>query len=506
VPDVLHVPPSPPATTDPALGGPLWISPPARGGAIMVATDALIAQTERLARVHGLLQADVLALDRIDSLGVGALAAASPSPAAGTALRGAAQLDAARAAVRAAAQITERTDSDLRQAISGYTAAEDEQRAQALRLGSALGILWGPVIRAALIASLPAVLLARAGGVSQDALPLDALRRWFLHHPAVITDPAFVEGVRATVMSVDDAAGSMLGMPPGVASQLAAAYGFTGVEVAAATTLVAGRPWGLFRESAVSVERVATQTAANPPSGSVERLSRVPEGNQVRIERYDAPGEPPRFAVYVGPTETFSPHATSDPWDLTSNITGVAGLDAGSLRATELAMRDAGIRSGDEVQFVGFSQGGLVAARLAASGAWNAAGLETYGAPAGGIALPDGLVGMAVRNTDDFIPALAGPQLDHHLLQVERRAFAEGVAIPTTEPAPAHQREAYVATATVVDAASSSAVREQIAAMDGFTSDYADRDGSSITVTTYRAERGGAKALATTSRGGESIP
>jgi hypothetical protein len=504
VPDLLHAPPSPPATTDPALGGPLWVSPAARGGAIVVATDALVAQTERLARLQVALESDALALDRADSLGVGPLAAASASAAAGTASHSAAQLDAARAAVRSAAEITARTDADLRQAISGYTAVETEQHAQALRLGGVLGMLWGPMIRGALIAALPAVLLARVAGVGQDDLPLAALRRWFLHHPEVITDPAFVEGVRTTVMSMDDAAGAVVGLPPGAASQLAAGYGFTGVEAAAATMLVAGRPLGLIRESAVSVERIATQNAANAPSGSVERLSRVPEGNQVRIERYDAAGEPPRFVVYVGPTETFSPIAAGEPWDLTSNVVGVAGLDAGSLRATELAMHDAGIRSDHEVQFIGFSQGGLVATRLAASGAWNATGLETYGAPAGGIALPEGLAGMAIRNSDDFIPALAGPQLDHHLLQVERRAFADGSPIPTTEPAPAHQREAYVATATVVDAARSTAVRDQIAAMDAFTSDYADRDGSSITVMTYHGERGGEKSPAATSGG--SIP
>jgi hypothetical protein len=471
------------------------VSPAARGGAILVATDALLAQTERLGRLRTELDDAALALDRIDSLGVAGLAVASGSTARGLALRSAAQLDTARVAVRAAGAITARTDDDLRLAISGYTAAETEQQAEALRLGSLLGILWGPAIRALLIAGLPAVLLARAAGVDQNDLPLAELRQWFLHHPELITDPAFVEGVRTTVMSVPDAAGSAAGFPPGVASQLAAVYGFTGVEAGAAITLVAGRPFGLFRETPVSVERIATVPVASAPSGSVERLSRVPEGNQVRIERYDAPGEPSRFVVYVGPTETFSPIADDEPWDLTSNVDGVAGLDAGSLRATELAMHDAGIRGDDEVQFIGFSQGGLVATRLAASGDWNAMGLETYGAPAGGIALPAGLDGMAIRNTDDFIPALAGPQLDHHLLQVERRAFAEGSPIPMTEPAPAHQREAYVATATVVDAASSEAVREQIAAMDAFTSDYADRDGSSITVMTYHAERGGVKSL-----------
>jgi hypothetical protein len=473
---------------------------------VVVATDALMVQSERLASLRAVLMHDALALDRLDSLRVGALAGASGGPAAAPALRSATQLDAARVAVRAAADVTSRTESDLRQALSAYAAAEDEQRARAIRLGGLLGILWGPAIRMVLLTVLPAALLARVAGIGADDLPLVALRNWFLMHPDVITDPAFVEGVRATAMSVDDAAGSVAGWPPGAAAELAAVYGFTGIEAGAAVTVVAGRPLGLFRESPVSVERVATTQAASPPSGSVERLARVPEGDQVRIERYDAPGEPSRFVVYIGPTETFSPVATDEPWDLTSNVTGVAGLDAGSLRATELAMHDAGIRAGDEVQFIGFSQGGLLATRLAGSGDWNATGLETYGAPAGGIALPDRLAGMAVRNSDDFIPALGGPQLDHHLLQVERRAFAEGSPIPITEPAPAHQREAYVATATVVDAARSDAVREQIAAMDAFTSDYAERDGSSITVMTYHAERGGVKTLGATSSGGGSIP
>ena len=211
MPDLRHPPPPPPVTTDPALGGPLWVSPPARGATVVVATDALIAQTERLARLHVALQSDALALDRVDALGVGALALGSASAAAGAALRSASQLDAARTAMRAAAEIVARTGADLRTAISGYTATEDEQRAQALRLGSALGILWGPAIRAALIAGLPGLLLARAAGIGTDALPLEALRRWFLHHPEVITDPAFVEGVRTTVMSVDDLAGSVAG-------------------------------------------------------------------------------------------------------------------------------------------------------------------------------------------------------------------------------------------------------------------------------------------------------
>ncbi|MES1169909.1 MAG: hypothetical protein ABUL47_04395, partial [Leifsonia sp.] len=132
---------------------------------------------------------------------------------------------------------------------------------------------------------------------------------------------------------------------------------------------------------------------------------------------------------------------------------------------------------------------GLIATMLAGSGRWNAAGIETFGAPAGNIELPDGLSGMAVRNTDDFIPMLAGPQLDHHVLQVERRAFAEGTPLPTYHAAPAHQRDAYMATATAVDQAASAAVRDQSAALDAFTADYAHQPGATVTAMTYHGTR-----------------
>jgi hypothetical protein len=168
---------------------------------------------------------------------------------------------------------------------------------------------------------------------------------------------------------------------------------------------------------------------------------------------------------------------------------GGGPLDVGAYRASEVAMRDAGVTAGSPVQFVGFSQGGLIASMLAGSGDWNAAGIQTFGAPAGNIELPDGLAGMAVRNTDDFIPMLAGPQLDHHVLQVERRAFAAGETLPDYHAAPAHQRDAYMATAAVIDRASSSVVREQRDALDAFAGDYAVQPGSTITVTSYHAER-----------------
>ena len=296
------------------------------------------------------------------------------------------------------------------------------------------------------------------------------------------------EAVRLFASGLDEGTSSFLGVPVPVAIALGAS-GVTGIRSSSRGLLTVGPLLGLFRETPVKVERVSTAEITHPPVGAVERLDRVPEVNQLRIEKYDAPGQPARYVVYVGPTETFSPKADHEPWDLTSDVGGVGGMDVGAFRASELAMHDAGIQSGDPVQFVGFSEGGLIATMLAGSGEWNAAGLETFGAPAGNIALPDGLSGMAIRNTDDFIPALGGPQLDHHLLQVERRAFADGTPLPTYHAAPAHQRDAYMASAAAVDAATSQAVREQNAALDSFTADYADQPGATVTAMTYHATR-----------------
>jgi hypothetical protein len=246
---------------------------------------------------------------------------------------------------------------------------------------------------------------------------------------------------------------------------------------------------GLLEESPVDVRRVDRQPVATPPVGAAERLDRVPEGDQVRIEKYSAPGRPDRFVVYVAPTETFDPQPEGEPWDLASNVGGVGGEDVGSIRATELAMKDAGITPDSEVQLVGFSQGGMVATRIAGDGAWNAVGLQTFGAPAGNVALPDGIQGMQVRNAEDFVPALAGPQADHHLLQVERTVYADPSQMPSDQAAPGHQRVAYDATAQAIDAGQSRSVREQSAALDDFTGDYAGRPGASITAYSYHATR-----------------
>jgi len=391
-------------------------------------------------------------------------------------------------AIDRARDLCDQGRESIARAAAEYSTAEHTIEALQHEVGARVAALLGPAIFGLLIALVttnPGVLMALALG-GWAAIPddgdgkLDTLHDFFRDHPDLITSPEFVRFVSVASTSIDDAVPHPFGFPLGPTG---------GAEAGALTLIGLGSTFGMFRETSVVAERVSTTVGGSAPTGVRDRLDRVPEDDLVRIEKYESPGQPPRYAVFIGPTETFSPFAETEPRDMTSNMHGVAGLSPAALRGVEQAMADAGISSGDEVQVVGFSQGGLIATMIAGSGAWNVVGVETFGAPAGGVALPEGVAGLAIRNTDDFIPALGGPQQDTHLVQVEREAYAGDGPIVTDEVVPAHQRSAYERTATAVDAAESSAIRLQIDRLDAFATDYLDTPGGSVTVMTYDATR-----------------
>ncbi|WP_284254002.1 hypothetical protein [Pseudolysinimonas kribbensis] len=403
-------------------------------------------------------------------------------------------LGAVEQALRAAISTAERLHDGLTRAVERYSAASRDANGLFDALAGVGGALLGTQLRMGALFGGPALVLGAlagiAGGEALTGRKLDpaALARFLEQHPQLTGNPTFVAAVRGVADGMDEGMLTAAGVPPVIAVALGAT-GRTGMATSADALMAIGPRLGLLEESPVDVQRVDRQRVDTAPSGATQRLERVPEGDQVRIERYTAPGSPDRFVVYVGPTETFDPRPEGEPWDMASNVGGVGGEDVASIRATELAMRDAGITDASQVQLVGFSQGGMVAARIAADGDWNAVGLQTFGAPSGNVVLPDGVQGMAVRNREDFIPALAGPQTDHHLLQVERTVYADPSTMPTDQAAPGHQRVAYAATAQAIDAARSEDVRAQSRALDDFAGDYARRPGSTITASLYHAVR-----------------
>jgi hypothetical protein len=191
-----------------------------------------------------------------------------------------------------------------------------------------------------------------------------------------------------------------------------------------------------------------------PPTGFADLADRIPteeDGGQVRIERYGDPAHP-SWLLYLGGTLEWSPTGSTEPWDLTSNLTAVADQEAGSYRAVLQALQAAGVQPGDPVLPVAHSQGGLLAAELAARGDINAAGLVTFGAPAGQVAVPADLPAIAIEHTDDIIPALGGTAADDDGRVYVRRELFAGIEVPRDSPLPAHQLVGYRETASLVDA------------------------------------------------------
>lgn len=188
----------------------------------------------------------------------------------------------------------------------------------------------------------------------------------------------------------------------------------------------------------------------------------------MRIDRYSIPGMPDRFEVYIGGTVDFSAEATGEPWDMTSNVSGIAGLPAGSTAAVHAAMAQAGITATSPVMLTGHSQGGLVASLIAASGQYNVSQVITFGAPAGLVEIPTDIPVLTVRHSDDIVPALGGYDSSPHALVVERELFA-GRAVPTEPVFPAHQMTNYRETAALIDEARSPELRSALAEINAFT-------------------------------------
>ena len=310
----------------------------------------------------------------------------------------------------------------------------------------------------------------------------------------VVSRPEVVSAIRVAVMSADDAIVGAIGVPPLAAGAIGEdGLGITGLPFVAGLAAGAAGAAGLLRETPVRLEatRVSAPAAPAPPQGWSERFARIPspgedDGMQVVVERYERPGSPPRYEVYVAGTVTFDPVAGVEPWDMTSNVQNAMGADAASVRAVLEALRASGADATTPVQLTGYSQGAAVVARVATvaeAEGLNVVGLVGFGGNTGQTPIPDDITTVLVEHDDDLVPALGGRQDNDHALLVRREAYADepppaGVAVPS------HRRPAYAATAELMDAATSERMRTVGATVDAFAADAA-----SVTRIEYRFER-----------------
>lgn len=465
-----------------------------------MATDDLLERAQALrefARECVTLRSRLAAIDRRVTLG-GLSAAGAPADAARAELdideamailaeveAQAWRLEWALGSVAEAYTRVEDLVGDLGRVLLGTLAAFAGRMLPGLLMSHGAGLLgaFGGVLLGSKVAGgdLGDVVHAALGG---DGVPKS--NEFVREHNEWLNNPLTADIVRgATQMLGTASLGAVL--PQGLAVLLGTMG--VGTATAAGGVMRAGGTLGMLSETPVRLVESRSVPTDAPAAGYADRFARVPDtdltdGAQVVIERYETPGEPDRFEVYVAGTVTFSPAPGTEPWDMTSNLSNAAGFDGGSYRATIEAMQAAGITPESPVQFTGYSQGGGTVARLAASGEWNTQGLLTFGGPTGQIPIPGGFPAVIVEHREDIVPALGGDHLETSAVLVEREVFG-GREVPDHVAVPAHHAEYYAETAALMDRESDERVQSAIASFDAFA-----LGATGVTSTAYRFERG----------------
>jgi len=298
---------------------------------------------------------------------------------------------------------------------------------------------------------------------------------WLANNQALLTNPVTVTLLGNLLTSADEFGAGVLRIPPVFTDVLGEeGAGIVGISTSALVAILAGSQVGLLREGPVSAQRTTTRILHSAPRGLAARVDRLPDpgananGEQIRIDRYATPGKPDSFEVFIAGTVDFAPVATGEPFDLTSNLRSIAQLPSGSDRAVRQAMQHAGITASSPVVFTGHSQGGMIAANLAASGEFNTQGVLTIGAPDGGIVVDATVPVISIAHTDDLVPVLNGPRQDQGTIVIERQAFA-GRTVPHDLALPAHERSEYRQTAQLADHAATRTLSEAISRIDRMT-------------------------------------
>jgi hypothetical protein len=462
------------------------------GGSIAVATDQLFSEQRHLTTLADELDHLVGRLVRIDRLVSRNRLQAIGSPAG--AMRAEQAIDDAAALIHSTSELAQFLASALETAAVAYGASEAIKARVGERLAASIAYqlgLWLPAIGLFAAPGLIAFGLGAGGGyaISLAIVPAAerkrAIQELLQANKGVLSDPGFVAMVRLVVSSADDFGDGVIRMPPELALLLGDdGLGILGLGSSAALIVAASNAVGALKETGVSVSAGPSKPGGSPPAGFAERAARMPTGGaQIRIERYPVPGGSDRFEVYLGGTIDGSMVATGEPWDMTSNVTAIAGGAAGSYDATKQAMALAGIDSSTPVVFNGYSQGGLIASMLAASGDYDTKGLFTVGAPSGQAELAHDIPHVAIEHSNDLVPAAGGVWNSPSPVLVTRELFDDHPDV-SENFLPAHELFRYQQTASLADAADEGRLTRAADALREFGA-----GATAGSTTLYRAER-----------------
>lgn len=270
-------------------------------------------------------------------------------------------------------------------------------------------------------AGIPLVLgtLATAGALEQaGVLPGgDDIVAWWDDNQHLLANPLSVLLVRSGVSAGDEIVNGLTGVPlftsPNeVAGALAATFA-----LGTGPMLVSGAK----RDEASSApSSIADLVEAIPPTD--------PDGTNATITEYVRPDGSTVYVVSVAGTS--SPGlGDENGMDNLSNLAAYGGSDAQSVGAVSDAMGQAGITAGDEVVFVGYSQGALVVSELAKTGTWDVASVVLAGSPVHGTSIGGEIPVTQLEHDGDLITGLQGitPGAQGDVSVVRRDPFPSGV-------------------------------------------------------------------------------
>jgi hypothetical protein len=468
------VPPSGPPSGPKGAEAAALVIASEHGGRVVVASDALLTQLDSLTRLAERLRLCAGSLmGVVTTLEPQGSTAHSVPPAA---LEAGRVSHAAVTALLTAQNRAELLSTAVMECLKEYTNVEQLAAGLGHRIDEAIAWVAGAQVR---LFALPAGFWAVTGLIAASAIThrspallATGLQDYLKRHGRILTSPATVAIIREMASDADGFGSGFLLVPPPVADALESTR-VTGVSSSSNAVVDAGRALGLFEPTGSAVRKTSSFEYGTPPTSLVDRAKSFPipetdpNGEQIRIDRYVEAGQPDRFDVYIAGTVTFDPKTGTQPFDLTSDLNGVGGQSSASYDAVVRAMREAGVTASTPVVLNGYSQGGLLASQVAASGQFDVHGVVTFGAPSAQVAIPASVPVLTVRNAEDLVPATSGYDTNPHAVVVERPVFASS-PVPSEWAVPAHRLSYYQQTAAVVDQAPSSEVRDVLDPLNRF--------------------------------------
>ena len=154
--------------------------------------------------------------------------------------------------------------------------------------------------------------------------------------------------------------------------------------------------------SADAIEHITEMRGGDADNGEIAIEEHVTVGKDGVATR--------SWTVDIRGTQSFDIGQTG-PQDMTTNLQGVAGMSSDQLDAIKEAMNAAGIAPGEAVELAGHSQGGIMAAQMAADPSvrarYNVVSVVTAGSPTATIA-PSDVPVLSYENSGDIVPGLDG--------------------------------------------------------------------------------------------------